>query len=264
MSGSDDCVLFALEDGVARIVLNRPDHLNAISLAMHQRLAAILDRIEACPDLRVVLLTGAGRGFCAGQDLGERPVEQDGPLDLGESVEQRYNPLVHRLVNLPVPLVCAVNGVAAGAGASLALLADMVIATESASFILSFAKIGLMPDCGISWLLPRLIGQPRALGMAMTGQRISARKAEGWGMIWQCAPDEEFVETVEALVASLALAPTLGLMATRQAIRASWQQSLDAQLDLERDGQRRLGLTQDYREGVSAFRQKRPPQFRAR
>lgn len=262
MSDSETCVLFALEDGVARIVLNRPDQLNAITVGMHQRLSDILDEIEACADLRVVLLTGAGRGFCAGQDLGERPVEQEGPLDLGESIELRYNPLIRRLARLPVPLVCAVNGVAAGAGAALALMGDMVIAAQSASFILSFAKIGLMPDCGISWLLPRLIGQPRALGMAMTGERISAARAQEWGMIWQCAPDEDFIEHVEALVASLAAAPTQGIMAARNAIRQSWARDFDAQLDIERDGQRRLGHTKDYREGVSAFRQKRRPQFR--
>ncbi|NKJ02617.1 2-(1,2-epoxy-1,2-dihydrophenyl)acetyl-CoA isomerase PaaG [Novosphingobium sp. SG707] len=262
MSDSQTCVLFALEDGIARIVLNRPDQLNAITVGMHQRLAEILDEIEACADLRVVLLTGAGRGFCAGQDLGERPVEQEGPLDLGESIEQRYNPLIRRLARLPVPLVCAVNGVAAGAGAALALMGDMVIAAQSASFILSFARIGLMPDCGMSWLLPRLIGQPRALGMAMTGERITAARAQEWGMIWQCAPDEDFIEHVDALVSSLAAAPTQGIMAARDAIRQSWARDFDAQLDIERDGQRRLGHTQDYREGVSAFRQKRRPQFR--
>ncbi len=264
MDSGEDCVLFSVGDGVARITLNRPSQMNAISLGVHARLRAILDEIEAREDIRVILLTGAGRGFCAGQDLGERPVEQDAPLDLGESVEQRYNPLVRRLVNLPVPLVCAVNGVAAGAGASLALLADMVVACESASFILSFAKIGLMPDTGASWVLPRLIGQARALGMAMTGERIPARQAEEWGMIWKAVPDADFAEAVEASVAALAKAPTRGVMATRDAIRGSWLRDLDAQLDLERDGQRRLGHTADYREGVSAFRQKRSPEFRGR
>lgn len=262
VNSCDDSVLFAMEGGVARIVLNRPDRLNAITVSMHERLASILDEIEACNNLRVVLITGAGRGFCAGQDLGERPVEQDGPLDLGENIEKHYNPLVRRLMDLPVPLVCAVNGVAAGAGAGLALLADIVLASESASFILSFAKIGLMPDCGISWMLPRLIGQPRALGMALTGEKISARQAEAWGMIWKCLADDRFVDDVEALIEQLANAPTQGIIAARQAIRSSWARSFDDQLDLERDSQRELGLTQDYREGVSAFRQKRTPLFR--
>ncbi len=261
----DDCVLFAVEHGIGRITLNRPDRLNALSLAMHHRLSAILDEIERRNDLRVLLLIGAGRAFCAGQDLSERPVEQTGaPLDLGESLELRYNPLVRRLMAVNVPLLCAVNGVAAGAGAGLALLADMVIAAESARLILSFTRIGLMPDCGVSWLLPRLIGQPRALGMALTGDAIPARQAEAWGMIWQAVPDAAFSSTVEAMLQTLAQAPTQALMATRHAMRGAWLRDLDAQLELERDEQRRLGLTEDYREGVSAFRDKRQPQFRAR
>lgn len=257
-----DCVLFAVAGGVARVTLNRPEQLNAISLDVHRRLREILEELDARDDVRVMLLTGAGRAFCAGQDLGERRVEEGAPPpDLGESVGTLYNPLVRRLAALPFPWVCAVNGVAAGAGANLALLADVVIAAESARFIQSFAKIGLMPDCGGSWTLPHLIGQPRALAIALTGEPVPARDAEAWGMIWKAVPDAEFADHVERFVTALAKAPTMGLTATRDAIRSAWSRSLDEQLDLERDGQRRLGLSQDYREGVGAFKAKRPPQF---
>lgn len=260
----EDCVLLSVEVGIARITLNRPDQLNAISLGVHRRLAAILDELAGRSDLRLVLLTGAGRAFCAGQDLAERKVESDAPLDLGANIEAHYNPLVRRLLTLPVPLLCAVNGVAAGAGANLALLGDIVIARESARFIQSFARIGLLPDCGGSWILPHLVGQARALGMAMTGDPISASDAAAWGMIWKAAPDDMFEAEVERLAARLAAAPTLGLMAARNAIRGAWARSLDAQLDLERDEQRRLGHSRDYREGVAAFKAKRDPVFEGR
>lgn len=265
MSDAADAVLFGVSEGIARITLNRPDRLNAISLDMHRRLAEILDAVESRSDVRVMLLTGAGRAFCAGQDLGERKAEDGAPPpDLGESVGTLYNPLVRRLAALPFPWVCAVNGVAAGAGANLALLADIVVAKDSARFIQSFASIGLMPDCGGSWTLPHLIGQARALGLALTGEPVSARDAAAWGMIWQAVPDAAFDGVVEDLVAGLARAPTLGLTATRDAIRSAWSRRLDEQLDLERDGQRRLGLSQDYREGVSAFKAKRPAVFAGR
>jgi 2-(1,2-epoxy-1,2-dihydrophenyl)acetyl-CoA isomerase len=259
---NDDCVLFSVSGGVARITLNRPDQLNAVSLGVHRRLREILDELERRDDIRVMLLTGAGRAFCAGQDLGERKVEEGAPPpDLGESVGTLYNPLVRRLAGLRFPWVCAVNGVAAGAGANLALLADIVIAKESARFIQSFARIGLMPDCGGSWTLPHLVGQARALAIALTGEPVSAKDAEAWGMIWKAVPDAAFDGVVENLVAGLAAAPTLGLTAARDAIRTAGSRTLDAQLDLERDGQRRLGLSQDYREGVSAFKAKRSPRF---
>jgi 2-(1,2-epoxy-1,2-dihydrophenyl)acetyl-CoA isomerase len=265
MSGADDCVLFSVKEGVARITLNRPEQLNAISLGVHHRLRAILGEMEMRDDIRVMLLTGAGRAFCAGQDLGERKVEDGAPMpDLGESVGTLYNPLVRRLAALRFPWICAVNGVAAGAGANLALLADIVIAKESAWFIQSFARIGLMPDCGGSWTLPHLVGQARALAIALTGEPVSARDAAGWGMIWQAVHDDDFDEHVERLVAGLARAPTLALRTTRDAIRSAGSRSLDAQLDLERDGQRQLGCSQDYREGVSAFKAKRPPEFAGR
>lgn len=261
----DDCVLFSVSGGVARITLNRPDQLNAVSLGVHRRLREILDELESRDDIRVMLLTGAGRAFCAGQDLGERKVEKGAPPpDLGESVGTLYNPLVRRLAGLRFPWVCAVNGVAAGAGANIALLADIVIAKESARFIQSFARIGLMPDCGGSWTLPHLVGQARALAIALTGEPVSASDAAAWGMIWKAVPDAEFDGVVEDLVSGLASAPTLGLTATRDAIRTAGSRTLDEQLDLERDGQRRLGLSQDYREGVSAFKAKRPAAFTGR
>lgn len=258
----DDCVLFSVNEGVARLTLNRPEQLNAISLGVHRRLGEILGQMEARDDIRVMLLTGAGRAFCAGQDLGERKVEEGAPMpDLGESVGTLYNPLVRRLMSLRFPWVCAVNGVAAGAGANLALLADIVVAKESARFIQSFARIGLMPDCGGSWTLPHLIGQARALAIALTGEPVSARDAAAWGMIWKAVHDDDFADCVEQLVAGLAQAPTLGLVAAREAIRTAGSRSLDEQLNLERDGQRQLGRSRDYREGVSAFKAKRPPVF---
>jgi len=259
--GAEPPVLLSVERGVARVTLNRPERLNALSVELHQRLRSILDDIEARGDVRVMLLTGSGRAFCAGQDLAERDVESDAPLDLGANIETFYNPLVRRLVALPFPLVCAVNGVAAGAGANIALLADIVIARESASFVQSFARIGLMPDSGGTWTLPHLVGQPRAMALAMTGDPIGARQAAEWGMIWKAAADADFDAEVEALVARLAAAPTAALVAIRGAVRGAWSRSLDAQLDHERDEQRRLGRSRDYREGVSAFKAKRAPRF---
>lgn len=264
MAGDNASVVFSVGEGIARITLNRPEQLNAISLAVHRRLSAILDELEGRDDVRVMLMTGNGRAFCAGQDLSERRVEDGVLLDLGESVGALYNPLVRRLVGLPFPWVCAVNGDAAGAGANLALLADIVIARVSARFIQSFARIGLMPDCGGSWTLPHLVGQARALAIALTGEPVSAHDAVAWGMIWKAVPDEEFADYVEQCVSRLAAAPTLGLVVTRDAIRTAWSRSFDEQLDLERDGQRRLGNSQDYREGVMAFKEKRPPRFTGR
>jgi 2-(1,2-epoxy-1,2-dihydrophenyl)acetyl-CoA isomerase len=251
----------SIRGGVARITLNRPDKLNAFTVAMHEAFARALDLVEADSSVRVVLLTGAGRAFCAGQDLGERDVEGDAALDLGSNIERFYNPLARRLVGLRYPLVCAVNGVAAGAGANLALLGDLVIATRGARFIQSFAKIGLSPDCGGTWILPHLVGQARALGLALTGEPIDATRAEAWGMIWRAVDDDDFEPEVEGLLGSLACAPTIGLVAIKRSIRAAWTTNFDAQLDHERDSQRLLGLTADYREGVRAFKAKRPAHF---
>jgi len=255
-------ILFESNHGVARITLNRPDRLNSFTSAMHAEVRDALGAVRLDPTARVLLLTGAGRGFCAGQDLGDRAVAPGSePVDLGESIDNNYRPLVLRLRALPLPVVCAVNGVAAGAGANIALACDLVIAAKSASFIQAFCKIGLIPDAGGTYFLPRLIGSARAMGLALSGDKLSAEQAAAWGLIWKCVDDAEFPEAVESLAAQLAQAPTLGLAAIKRALHASADNSLEAQLDLERDLQRELGYSADYREGVTAFLEKRAPRF---
>ncbi len=255
-------ILYAVEGGIARLTLNRPDRLNSFNDAMHAEVRDALSRVKASAGLRVLLLTGAGRGFCAGQDLGDRAVAPGAePVDLGASIDRNYKPLVLSLRALPLPVVCAVNGVAAGAGANIALACDMVVAAKSASFIQAFSKIGLVPDSGGTYFLPRLVGPARAIGLAMLGDKLSAEQAAAWGLIWKCVDDVEFPASVEALVQQLSSAATRGLAATKQAIYAAGGNTLEAQLDLERDAQRVLGLSTDYREGVSAFAAKRPPRF---
>ena len=259
-----ETIMFDEQHGVAHITLNRSDRLNSFTVKMHEELAAALDR-AAEPNVRAVLLTGAGRGFCAGQDLSDRAVAPTGEsLDLGRSVELYYAPLIRRLTSLPKPVVCAVNGVAAGAGANIALACDIVIAARSASFIQSFANIGLIPDSGGTWVLPRLVGQARALGLALTGEKISAERAESWGMIWRCVDDDALASEAAALAAKFAGGATRGLAETKRLIRGSWAQTLDAELDLERDAMRELGFSDDYREGVAAFSAKRAAVFTGR
>jgi 2-(1,2-epoxy-1,2-dihydrophenyl)acetyl-CoA isomerase len=260
-----ETILFSVEAGAARLTLNRPERLNSFTVKMHEEIAEALGAIEADRTIRVLLITGAGRGFCAGQDLSDRAVSPDGAApDLGESVGKRYNPLIRRLTSLPMPVVCAVNGVAAGAGASLAFASDIVIAARSAKFIMSFANIGLVPDSGSSWALPRLAGQARALGLALTGDPLPAETAAQWGLIWRCVDDDTLGEETEALVAKFASAPTRGLAETKKLIRGAFSRTLDEQLELERDRMRELGRSDDYREGVDAFLNKRKSVFKGR
>jgi 2-(1,2-epoxy-1,2-dihydrophenyl)acetyl-CoA isomerase len=256
-----ETILFERQGPVARITLNRPDRLNSFTAQMH---AELRDALADRGDARVVILTGAGRGFCAGQDLNDRAVAPGEAVDLGDTVEASWNPLVRTLAALPQPVIARVNGVAAGAGANVALACDLVIAAKSAKFIQSFSAIGLIPDSGGTWVLPRLVGQARALGLALTGEPLPAEKAADWGLIWRAVDDDALDTEVDALAAKIAALPPLGLAAIKEMIRSSWRHSLDEELDLQRDAMRRLGFTADYREGVAAFLEKRPATFEGR
>jgi len=258
-------ILFEVSGGVARLTLNRPDRLNSFNVQMHKEVREALSQLTNNSEARVLVFTGAGRGFCAGQDLGDRAVAPGGQgVDLGDSIENYYKPLVLALRNLPMPVIGAVNGVAAGAGANIALACDLVIATKSASFVQAFSKLGLVPDSGGTWFLPRLLGNARAMGLALLGDKLPAEQAAQWGLIWRCVEDAEFKGAVDQLAAQLAAAPTRGLARTKQAIYESWSHSLEQQLDQERDFQRELGRSQDYAEGVAAFTEKRTPKFTGR
>jgi 2-(1,2-epoxy-1,2-dihydrophenyl)acetyl-CoA isomerase len=258
-------ILFECTAGIARLTLNRPERLNSFNTQMHEEVARALREVKENASCRVLILTGAGRGFCAGQDLGDRAVTaRSAPADLGESIERYYKPLVLALRTLPMPVLGAVNGVAAGAGANLALACDLVIAARSASFIQSFSKVGLVPDSGGTWFLPRLVGQARAIGLAFLGDKLAADEAAHWGLIWRCVADEEFSGAVTQLAQRLACAPTRALARTKEAIYASGGRDLAAQLDIERDYQRELGRCADYAEGVAAFLEKRTPAFTGR
>jgi 2-(1,2-epoxy-1,2-dihydrophenyl)acetyl-CoA isomerase len=254
-------ILLSVADGVARLTLNRPDKLNSFTSAMHAEVRDALGRVRV-EGARVLVLGGAGRGFCAGQDLGDRAVSPAGTaVDLGESIEKNYTPLIQSLRALPMPVIAAVNGVAAGAGANIALACDLVIAARSATFVQAFCRLGLVPDCGGTWTLPRLVGNARALGLALLGDKLTASQAAEWGLIWKCVEDAELAASVDALAAQLAAAPTLGLAQTKHAIYGSWGRTLAAQLEVERDLQRALGGSRDYAEGVAAFMEKRAPRF---
>jgi 2-(1,2-epoxy-1,2-dihydrophenyl)acetyl-CoA isomerase len=255
-------VLKSLDGDVLEITLNRPDRLNSFNDEMHAAMAAALDIAHGEDRCRAVLLTGAGRGFCAGQDLDARnPDKMTGPPDLGETLTKFYNPMIRRIRSLKKPVVCAVNGVAAGAGANLALACDIVLAARGAKFIQSFARVGLVPDAGGSWMLPRLIGEARAKAIAMTAEPVSAERAEAWGMIWRAVDDADLIAEARALAARLAAGSTSGLGAMKGLIQAAADHSLDAHLDLEADKQREAGHSADYAEGVRAFLEKREPHF---
>ena len=249
---------FKADGPVARITLNRPDRLNSFTAKMHGELREVLANLG---DARVVVLTGAGRGFCAGQDLNDRAVAPGEAVDLGETVQACWNPLVRTLTSLPQPVIARVNGVAAGAGANIALACDIVVAAKSAKFIQSFSAIGLIPDSGGTWVLPRLVGQARALGLALTGDPLPAEKAAEWGLIWKAVDDDQLDPEVDAIAHKLASLPPLGIAAIKDMIRSSWQYSLDEELERQAGAMRRLGFTEDYREGVSAFLEKRTPTF---
>jgi len=259
---SYETVRLDVADGVATLTLNRPERLNSFTVAMHGEVRAALDAALHDASVRALLLTGAGRGFCAGQDLADRAVSPGDPaIDLGLSIESYYKPMLMRLRDARVPTVCAVNGVAAGAGANIPFACDIIVAAESASFIQSFSKLGLVPDCGGTWWLPRLAGPARAMGLALLGDKLAAAQAEAWGLIWKCVPDAELMPTALGIACTLAAGPTRGYVRTRQAMAAGLQLSFEAAIDLERDYQRELGRSADYREGVAAFMEKRAPRF---
>ena len=255
-------ILFDKADAVASITLNRPERLNAFSKVMLSELHQALDATERDPAIRALLLTGTGRGFCAGQDLGERALGAG--VDLGSSLEKNYNPLLKRLRALPFPVVCAVNGVAAGAGCNLALACDIVIASRSASFIQAFIKIGLIPDAGGTYTLPRLVGSARAAGLAMLGEPLPAERAAQWGLIWRGVEDAELERESRELCQRLAAQPTRAIALTKQALQASPNHSFEEQLDLEARLQSEAGKTEDFSEGVRAFLEKRPARFTGR
>lgn len=263
-----ETILFEVDSGAATLTLNRPDKLNSFNTQMHAEVADALQTVDNDPDIRCLLLTGAGRGFCAGQDLSDRQVDSSdpnaAPVDLGETLDTLYNPLVRAITGMPKPVICAVNGVAAGAGANVALACDIVIAAESASFIQAFCKLGLVPDAGGTWSMTHRIGVARAKGLALLGDKLPAAKAEAWGLIWQCVPDDQLMAVAGAMAQQFAKGPTFGYGLAKKAIQAAVNNTLDAQLDVERDSQRKAGRSEDYREGVSAFLQKRAPEFKGR
>ena len=256
-------ILYVTDAGVARITLSRPERMNAFTQLMHEELRAAIAAV-ASDGSRVLVITGAGRGFCAGQDLNDRAVAPGQAVDLGESVEKNYAPLVQSLRALPIPVIAAVNGVAAGAGCNVALACDLVVATESASFLQPFCKLGLIPDAGGSYFLPRLVGTQRAMGLALLGDKISAQRAADIGLIWECVSDADFATRIEALANQLANGPTLGFARTKQAIYASPNHTFTEQLALEGNLMRECGYSDDYREGVAAFKEKRAAVFTGR
>ncbi len=261
---NDTPILVEKREGYRVITLNRPDKLNAFNEAMHAALRAAIDEAEKDGTTRCILLTGAGRGFCTGQDLSDRLAKPGETVVLGGTLEAHYNPLIRKIRALPFPVIAAVNGVAAGAGANIALACDIVIASFKASFVQSFARVGLIPDSGGTWHLPRLVGDARARGLAMLAQEIAGAKAAEWGLIWRAVEDETLMVEAARICEHLAQAPTQGMALIKRALNAAWTNTLDQQLDLERDLQREASLTPDYQEGVRAFMEKRKANFTGR
>jgi len=262
MSQPFETIQLQIAQGVATVTLNRPDRLNSLTRVMLSELNNALAMVRMDASVRCLLLTGAGRAFCTGQDLDDESVDPAlGPVDLGAVIENSYRPIVLGVRDLPIPVVAAVNGVAAGAGANIALACDVVIAGLSASFIQPFCRLGLLPGAGGTWTLPRLVGPARAMGMALFGEPLEAADAQAWGLIWECVPDEQLGARARELALRLAEGPTLGFARTKQAILASAAQTLEASLDLEGAFLRELGGSLDYREGVAAFRARRPARF---
>ncbi|HCA5024266.1 TPA: 2-(1,2-epoxy-1,2-dihydrophenyl)acetyl-CoA isomerase [Acinetobacter baumannii] len=253
------------KNGVGYLTFNRPKALNSFNVDMHREVAEVLSQWTKNPDVRCVVISGEGRGFCAGQDLGDRVVDPNAEApDLGYSIETYYNPLIKTIVNMPKPVICAVNGVAAGAGANIALACDLVIAAKSANFVQAFCRLGLVPDSAGTWFLPRAVGHARAMGLALLGDKLPAETAKEWGMIWDVVEDAELKTKVTELAERLAKQPTFGLSLIKKAIHQSSNNTFDEQVLLERDLQRIAGRSEDYREGVQAFMNKREPNFKGR